>query len=168
MLIVNIYNSDNNSDSYLSVIIAGIAVIVSVIALFITRRITRVAYEFSSYSILTNAKEKINEIQYKLIPLLVKKKASTLTDTEVMELEYLNENFELALENSLNAYDEICAKFISGKIDKKYFKRMYKNEINGICEGGEFDKYLSASADKYEYIKRAYNKLNNEVKYVFY
>ena len=66
-----------------------------------------------------------------------------------------------AHEDILNAYDEACAKYIDGKIDKKRFKKMYKDEIKNIVEAEETsDNYIEPQS-KYQATLKVYNEWNN-------
>lgn len=53
----------------------------------------------------------------------------------------------VALESVLNAYDEACAKYIDGKIDRKRFKTMYLREIQQVVD--QFSCEIDGFESKY-------------------
>nr|WP_321431500.1 hypothetical protein [uncultured Campylobacter sp.] len=88
-----------------------------------------------------------------------------IRDARLNFIKYNNKNKEL-LNNSLieelsNAYDEACSKYNSGKICKKSFERMYKNEIKNHVE--DFKPKEETYLDLY----KVYNKFisKKQIKY---
>ena len=80
-------------------------------------------------------------------------------------IKYNNKNEEL-INNSLieelnNAYDEACSKYNSGKICKKSFERMYKNEI--IKQVETFNPKKDKYADLYEAYNKFISKKTNKI-----
>ena len=48
-----------------------------------------------------------------------------------------------ALEGVLNAYDEACAKYLDGKVDKERFKKLYHDEIRQLVDNvATKEKYI--------------------------
>ena len=50
------------------------------------------------------------------------------------ETEHAHRLLDSALEDWLNAYDDACAKYIDGKIDRERFKKLYFEEIKNCVE----------------------------------
>lgn len=63
------------------------------------------------------------------------------------ENEYAKRQFAALNEELLNAYDEACAKYLDGKVDKERFRKMYFHEIKQLVEcdnySNEYDKVSS-------------------------
>lgn len=120
-------------DTTISIIIAFISAIAacfSAIAAYKSAKAANATTEFQSRQLISEAKNKF--------------------------LNHNNKNRELynfLLEELNNAYDEISSKYISNKIDKKFFERMYKNEIINQVET------FNPKKDKYADLYEAYEKL---------
>lgn len=66
-----------------------------------------------------------------------------------------------SLEDWLNAYDEACAKYLDGKIDKERFKKMYSVEIRQIVEDANTKSYYDGAATRYRATLKVYNEWND-------
>ena len=88
-----------------------------------------------------------------------------IRDARLNFIKYDNKNQELLnnflIEELSNAYDEACSKYNSGKICKKSFERMYKNEIKNHVE--DFKPKEETYLDLY----KVYNKFisKKQIKY---
>lgn len=80
--------------------------------------------------------------------------STTLPQDKVLAERLLN----AAREDWLNAYDEACAKYIDGKIDRERFRKLYVNEIKDCVEqfSGEF-----GITTRYQAIRAVYNEWND-------
>ena len=120
-------------DITISIVIAFISAVAacsSAIAAYKSAKAANATTEFQSRQLISEAKNKF--------------------------LNHNNKNGELddfLLEELNNAYDEISSKYISNKIDKKFFERMYKNEIIKQVET------FNPKKDKYADLYEAYEKL---------
>lgn len=65
------------------------------------------------------------------------------------------------LEDLLNAYDEACAKYIDGKIDKDRFKKMYSVEIRQLIENENTKVFYDTVATRFRATLKVYNEWNN-------
>ena len=64
-----------------------------------------------------------------------------------------------AHENFLNAYDEACAKYNDGKVDKIRFKKLYHGEIHKlVTDQVNYDKYYGTNRVKYGATMKVYNE----------
>ncbi|MBQ6743526.1 MAG: hypothetical protein IJR05_02070 [Acidaminococcaceae bacterium] len=66
-----------------------------------------------------------------------------------------------ALEEVMNTYDEACAKYLDGKVDKERFKETYKDEVfNLITDAGVKSKYEGPQS-KYKATVTVYEEWKN-------
>lgn len=73
---------------------------------------------------------------------------------------YLLQGAKTAIEENLNAYEEACAKYNDGKIDKERFKKMYFTEIRNLVKSNSYASYFGAGSE-YTAILKVYNEWNN-------
>ena len=69
--------------------------------------------------------------------------------------------FESARELNLNAYEEACAKYLDGKVDKKRFKKNYHVEIRNLVENDNNKDKFDGVTSKYKCILEVYEEWNN-------
>lgn len=75
--------------------------------------------------------------------------------------ETLNKAVNSALEDVCNAYNEACAKYLDGKVDKKRFKKNYINEIKNIVTANSTkNKFIQPQTD-YNATVNVYNEWHN-------
>ncbi len=67
------------------------------------------------------------------------KEAADYNETKFKATEH---SLKSAVEDWLNAYEEICSKYLDKKIDRKRFKKTYKSEIRGIVESKEDNEFV--------------------------
>lgn len=73
----------------------------------------------------------------------------------------LKASVSAALEDVANAYDEACAKYLDGKVDKQRFKQLYVNEIrNWVDSEAVKDKYIMPQSRFHATVK-VYDEWNN-------
>lgn len=73
----------------------------------------------------------------------------------------IKQAFETARELNLNAYDEACAKYLDGKVDKDRFKKNYHVEIRQLVDDENNRDKFDAVTSKYKCILKVYNEWNN-------
>ena len=66
-----------------------------------------------------------------------------------------------SIEIMLNVYDEACAKYLDGKVDKERFKRSYHKSIRNLLESGDFDEQFNTPCSSYKCILRVYDMWYN-------
>lgn len=67
-----------------------------------------------------------------------------------------------AMESNLNAYEEACAKYLDGKVDKERFKKNYHKQIRRLIEDSEpLMKYFDKPSSAYKCILKVYNEWYN-------
>lgn len=64
--------------------------------------------------------------------------------------------FDEAVEDNLNAYDEACAKYLDGKVDKTRFKKNYENEIRELFDAAPLQKFLGGKNSRFYNLDRVY------------
>jgi hypothetical protein len=114
--------------------------------------------EIAIQSAITSTKEKIMDCSESMEELLAKQ---NLTDSEKRLLDLKKKRFNVALENNLNAYEDACAKYIDGKVDKVRFRKSYSTEIRNIVEDKNFEKYFDAVKSRYKAILKVYKEWND-------
>lgn len=68
---------------------------------------------------------------------------------------------ESALEGVLNAYDEACAKYIDGKVDKERFKKLYHDEIRQLVTDSATQEKYREPQTKFHATNMVYTEWNN-------
>lgn len=136
----------------ISIIISSIASFISIFSVIFSKinmnRIEKIYYGQSEIAIsetLTNAKNKITDI---------------LSTADSYNNQYTKQCMKVAIEQLLNSYEEACAKYIDGKIDKIRFKKTYIGEIRNIVETNDFNEYFKFGS-QYVAIKKVYNEWFN-------
>lgn len=66
-----------------------------------------------------------------------------------------------AIEDISNAYEEACAKYLDGKIDKIRFRKLYKNEIKKWVDSNELKNKYILPHTNYESTVKVYTEWFN-------
>ena len=153
-----------NIDNIIQIITAVIsigALIVSIITIILSKKndkfmkeLNKFANKLSSGNIELQIRQLISEAKrhYDEIILAVRKD----TDEEKKISLHIRQS---AFEDVCNAYEEACAKYLDGKVDKERFKRLYVTEIRNVVE--QFgDKYKMPQTKFWATVK-VYNEWNN-------
>jgi ribosomal protein L17 len=144
-----------NAHESISISIAGVALIISVISIITSIRNSSAMIELTINERITTTKEKVGDVSNIMTPLLAKENPNA-DEKRMIDL-YLKQ-FDLAIENNLNAYEEACAKFLDKKVDKKRFKKIYKTEIRKLVEHKEFKKYFDGVTSNFKAILKVYKQ----------
>ena len=75
--------------------------------------------------------------------------------------ETLKKAVNSALEDVCNAYNEACAKYLDGKVDKKRFKKNYINEIKNIVTANPTKNKFIQPQTEYNATVIVYNEWHN-------
>lgn len=89
------------------------------------------AFETQIRSFISDATKNLNHYAVEL---------SRDPNNEILQHAYFN-----AEEQYRNAYEDACAKYIDGKIDKKRFEKMYKQEINQLVNDPQQKEYYATN-----------------------
>lgn len=66
-----------------------------------------------------------------------------------------------ALEGLLNAYDEACAKYLDGKVDKERFKKLYRDEIRQLVDDEVIKEKYREPQTKFHATVKVYKEWND-------
>ncbi len=138
----------------ISIVISAIALLVS-IASFIkssaadktANDLTKGQVEMQIRGMITAAKEHFAEMSNQL---------AANPDNSTLKASVI-----AALENVANAYDEACAKYLDGKVDKQTFKRMYVNELRNWVESEDVKEKYIMPQSKFHATVKVYDEWNN-------
>lgn len=68
--------------------------------------------------------------------------------------------FYSILEDFINQYDRACMLYLDKKIDRKRFKKEYKNELVNLVENGKYkEKYFNHQNIRFKSLMKVYNKI---------
>ena len=135
-----------------------VAIVISIIALRKSILSSGANVELYINERITNTKDKVNEISITMAPL-VSKQNRTPEDNSLLEA--YQKIFYSAVENNLNAYEEACAKYIDGKVDKERFKKTYKTEIRQLVENETMKRYFEPLTTRFKAIIKVYGEWEN-------
>jgi len=147
----------------LSIIFSVFALFISIIGLIIScianhksNKTQMGSLESQLRSAISSARKSFSE--FSLI-IAQKKEKDTIEGEKEIYKKILKERHE----DSLNAYEEACAKYIDGKIDKVRFKKSYCGEIRNLVQNktnGE-EKYFDSTTSPYKAILKVYKEWND-------
>ena len=145
-----------------SIVIAAFGVIISLFALKKSSKASAAALNIQHASVeleirnaIENSKSQIQTLSITFAPLKVK---TNRTEEEEKLFEFHEKAFKSGIESMLNQYDDACAKYIDGKIDKHRFKKTYNKEIRNIVENKEFEEYFNPTTSNYKPILIVYKE----------
>lgn len=155
-----------------SIIIAVTAVLISLASLWYARSangLAKTANELAKNSLslesanvelyinerITNTKERVTDVMVKL---------ADLERDESKKIEMLRQALGAFVENNINAYEEACAKYRDGKVDKERFEKMYHVEIRNLVENKSHEQYFDGIRSPYKAILMVYEQWNNKEK----
>lgn len=147
---------------FISIIIASFSVIISIVALNKSSKASSAALSIQHASVeleirnaIENSKNQIQNLSITFAPLKVK---SNRTPDEDALFDFHQKALNSGIESLLNQYDDACAKYIDGKIDKHRFKKTYNKEIRNIVENKEFEEYFNPTTSNYKPILIVYKE----------
>ncbi|MBI4834808.1 MAG: hypothetical protein HY811_08335 [Planctomycetes bacterium] len=141
----------------ISTVIAIGAFVVSFIALRKSSSASTANIELYINERITNTKEKVSEISIKIadLPAIMGSAHPAYNKT----IEAYKNIFDSTVENNLNAYENACAIYIDGKIDKDRFKKTYKTEIRQLVENEGMKRYFEpATTSRFKAILKVYKE----------
>lgn len=145
-----------------STVIATISVIISLFALSKSSKASSAALNIQHASVeleirnaIENSKNQIQNLSITFAPLKVK---ANRTQDEDALFKFHEKALKSGIESLLNQYDDACAKYIDGKIDKHRFKKTYNKEIRNIVENKEFEEYFNPTTSNYKPILIVYKE----------
>lgn len=75
--------------------------------------------------------------------------------------EFNTKLLNMSLEMVRNAYDEACAKYLDGKVDKVRFKKLYYTEIKNLVENKDTKPYYDKIDSKFQATIKVYKEWND-------
>lgn len=150
------------------VILTALAVLVSVIALCVSFKASQKGNNLALAA--NNLTKTANDMQMAQVEMQIRELISTarsryedmafqLKDEENKELYKAMMNS--ALEGVLNAYDEACAKYLDGKVDKERFKKLYHDEIRQLVNDEAIQEKYREPQTKFHATVKVYTEWNN-------
>lgn len=139
----------------LTVLIALSALVVSFLAY---KKTTSIAYgqiELLMSERISQTKNAVQQFSVQMGQIAVKKNQS---EEEKRLLKIYEKSYLALIEDNLNAYDDACAKYLDGKVDKKRFEKSYKVSIRNIVETEEFKSFFDPTTSRYKAILKVYKE----------
>jgi len=146
------------SYEWFSTIFSVSAVVISVIALRKSSSFAAGSIELYINERITNTKDKVSDISMTMSPLLSKTGRST-DDNKLLEA--YGTILRSAIENNLNAYEEACAKYLDGKVDKERFRKTYRTEIRQLVENEKMREKFEPLTTRFKAIVKVYTEWEN-------
>lgn len=84
-----------------------------------------------------------------------------LVDAERSRFEIVKRILASRQEDTVNAYEDACAKYRDGKLDKSRFKKSFRTELRLLVEDKEHQQYFNAVTSKYKAILAVYKEWEN-------
>ena len=129
-----------NANAWVALVSALVSIL-TLIANFVlsirTRAVAIGSLETTLRSAISQTRRSVRELAVQIGAMLDGKRQDELKAAEKRRLEPLLQAFNEAIEDNLNAYEDACAKYLDGKIDRQRFKKMYIEEIRNICTNME-------------------------------
>jgi len=110
---------------------------------------------------ISDQSERISDLSLQTPCLIVKSQNQTITVEESAQLGALQASIHAAIQNYLNTYDDACAKYIDGKIDKARFKKSFNVEIRNLLERPSLKLFFDPHTSRYKAIIKVYNEWEN-------
>ena len=150
------------------VILTALAVLVSVIALYVSFKASQKGNELAS--VANDLTKTPNDMQMAQVEMQIRElilSARSRYEDKVVQfkndedIELCKSMLDSALEGVLNAYDEACAKYLDGKVDKERFKKLYHDEIRQLVDDATTkEKYIEPQT-KFHATVKVYTEWNN-------
>lgn len=148
-----------------SLVVAVIAIIVSVIALQKSSAVSQETLKLSHgmtelevTNMITGTRRRVEDITILMLPLVTKMSRS---DEESKQLEGYKRVLKAAMESNVNAYEAACAKYLDGKIDKVRFRKSYKIEVRNLVQDPNHREFFDAITSSYKAILKVYDEWEN-------
>ncbi len=91
------------------------------------------AAETALRNAISLTRQRVGDLALQVGAVLDGRRKDELTARDKRQLELLEKAFRSAVEDNLNAYEDACAKYLDGKIDRERFKKTYVCEIQNLC-----------------------------------
>lgn len=136
-----------NTGDFIALASAIIAVLSFLGAMFFARRSAHFAEEADKITIgqsetalraaITSTRQSVRQTGLQISGLLQGRKPDELVPAEKSQYETLELTLSESIEDNINAYEDACAKYLDGKIDRVRFKKTFTPEIENICRSAD-------------------------------
>lgn len=123
-----------------TVLFAALSLIATAVtAIFAARSASRAqsvamgAAESTLRHAITITRQKVDDFSLQVSAPMKGRRKGRLSAEEKVHLKLLEKAFRSAVGDNLNAYEDACAKYLDGKIDRERFKKTYVCEIQNLC-----------------------------------
>lgn len=147
--------------AFLSLVVAIVALCKSAYASRIANNISYASVELEMRTAITVSSDRISDLSIQMRPLVARKSSQGLKPEEEAQLDAYEQSFAAAIQNYLNAYEELCAKYIDCKIDKIRFRKSFAVELRNLVEREALKKYFDTASSRYKAILKVYNEWEN-------
>jgi hypothetical protein len=148
-----------------STALAAIAIIVSIFALWKsatasndTLKLNQGMNELEIKNMVTSTKQRVQDITLQMLPLSSK---TARSDEENTMLEGYKLALKAAMEDNVNAYEEACAKYLDGKVDKIRFRKTYNLELRRLITDPHHNEFFDPIRSPYKAILKVYDEWEN-------
>lgn len=160
----------------ISIIISIIALAVAFWAAWTSKKASYKANQISMGELeksirdfISQARRNMEDKAMHLMTVLKGRRSNELETNEKFIFEAIKKVYKSAIEDWLNAYEEACAKYLDGKIDKDRFHKTFKTEIKNIIEGEKENKEMyelihPEETSHYKAIWEVYKEWENEAR----
>ena len=83
---------------------------------------------------ISRSRERTGDLAVQITEVLDGRKADKLPAADRRRYESLEKVFNSSVEETLNAYENACGKYIDNKVDRQRFEKTYFEEVRKICE----------------------------------
>lgn len=143
-----------------ALIISGISLLIAIGAIFFSSRASKKANTIAENQKMISQ----GQIELQIHQMISQTKRDVLDIALKVQdgnSDIVRQAFESARELNLNAYEEACAKYLDGKVDKKRFKKNYHVEIRNLVENDNNKDKFDGVTSKYKCILAVYEEWNN-------
>lgn len=143
-----------------ALIISGISLLIAIGAIFCSSRASKKANTIAENQKMISQ----GQIELQIYQMISQTKRDVLDIALKVKdgnSDIVRQAFESARELNLNAYEEACAKYLDGKVDKKRFKKNYHVEIRNLVENDNNKDKFDGVTSKYKCILEVYEEWNN-------
>lgn len=108
--------------------------VISVIAAFASRSIATGQAETGLRAAIRMTRQAVRDLNLQVEEIIDGKTESAWNAEQKRRLKGIGPAIREAVEDNLNAYEDACAKYLDGKIDRSRFKKTYIEEIRNLCK----------------------------------
>lgn len=146
----------SNLKDFAILIIAITSLILSIISFYFTKANSWGNLEVSIKNMISNARKTINDISVLLIPYKAISGTKEYTDIKKKEFDGYSMILNSCTEDLYNSYEQACTLYLDKKLDRKRFKKSFKDEIRVLVESDSTE--FSKTDSKFRAIIKVYKE----------